>query len=393
MPAMRFHSAISGSESAYDAVEEVIADAQQATAGKVDVVFAFLTAHHHGDSEEILERLWLELDPQALVGCSAEGVIGGDLEIERQPGIAILAAALPDVRIHPFHIAGRTDWRHVLTDEDVLKERLGVGEQTRALLAFGDPFTTPLDELLTSMDEHARGVPLIGGMASSARKPGQNVLLRNDQALTEGMVGVSLSGPIGVETVVSQGCRPIGNSMVVTKSHDNVIEQVGGKPTLAALQEVVESLPPDERDLLNNGLLVGRAISEYRDRFGRGDFLVRNVIGVDQESGAVMMADYIRTGQTIQFHVRDAKTADEDLSMLLENQQAIEAAAGGLLFSCNGRGTNLFEDPCHDIGVARRLMPKTPVAGFFAAGELGPVGGKNFIHGHTASMALFRPRK
>lgn len=390
---MRFHCAISGSETAYDAVEEVIAEAQRASQGKVDAVFAFITGHHRDDADEILERLWLELDPQALVGCSAEGVIGGEQEIERAPGIAILAATLPDVRIHPFHIAGRTEWRHILSDEDQLKEKLGLGEQTRAIIGFGDPFTTPLDEFLTCLDEHAKGIPLIGGMASSARQPGQNVLLRNDQTLTEGMVGISLSGPLRVETVVSQGCRPIGSPMVVTKSHDNVIEQLGGKPTLKALQEVIESMPADERELLHNGLLVGRAISEYRETFGRGDFLVRNVIGVEQETGAVAMADYIKTGQTVQFHVRDAKTADEDLSMLLEAQKTSDPAAGALLFSCNGRGTNLFEDPCHDIGVVRRWMPKTPVAGFFAAGELGPVGGRNFIHGHTASLAIFRPAK
>jgi small ligand-binding sensory domain FIST len=179
--------------------------------------------------------------------------------------------------------------------------------------------------------------------------------------------------------------------MVVTKSHDNVIEQVGGKPTLRALQDAIESMPEEERELLHNGLLIGRAISEYRDTFGRGDYLVRNVVGVDQDTGAVSMADYIRTGQTVQFHVRDAQTADEDLERMLESQKKAEPAAGGLLFSCNGRGTKLFAEPCHDIGVARRVMPATPIAGFFAAGELGPIGQKNFIHGHTASMALFRP--
>ena len=390
---MRFYSAISGSDSAYDAVEEVIAEAEQAMNGKIDAVFAFFTAHHREDAEEILERLWLELDPQALVGCSAEGVIGGETEIEREPGIAILTAQLPDVRIHPFHIATRTDWRHVLSDEEALRDKIGIGEQTRALIAFADPFTTPLDELLPCLDEHARGIPLLGGMASSARRPGENILLRNDQTCGEGMVGLSLSGPIDVQAVVSQGCRPIGSPMVVTKSHDNVIEHIGGKPALAALQNIIESLPDSERELLENGLLVGRAISEYRERFGRGDFLVRNVIGVDQDSGAIAMADYIRIGQTIQFHVRDAQTADEDLRMMLEAQQSRGPVSGALLFSCNGRGTNLFEAPCHDIGVARNLMPQAPVAGFFAAGELGPVGGKNFVHGHTASLALFRPTK
>jgi small ligand-binding sensory domain FIST len=388
---MKFHSAISGSDAAYDAVEEVIADAQRGTQGKIDVVFAFITGQFREDADEILERLWLELDPQALVGCSAEGVIGAEQEIEREPGIAVMAATLPNVRIHPFHIAGQTPWRHVLTDEDQLREKLGIGEETRAVLAFGDPFSTPLDQLLTTMNENAKGIAMIGGMASSARRAGHNVLMRNDQTFDEGLVGVSFSGPLMIETIVSQGCRPIGLPMVVTKSHENMIEQVGGKPAMKALQDVIESMDDGDRELLHNGLLIGRAISEYRESFGRGDFLVRNVIGVDQDNGAIAMADYIRTGQTVQFHVRDAKTADEDLTLMLERQQGMEPAAGGLLFNCNGRGTNLFDEPCHDIGVARRILPTTPIAGFFAAGELGPVGGKNFIHGHTASLALFRP--
>ena len=387
---MRFHCAISDDESSVEAVEDVIRQANDAIAGKVDAVFAFFTGHHADGAEDILERLWLELDPQALIGCSAEGVIGGEREIERQPGIAVLAAELPDVRLHPFHIAGRTDWRHVLSDEDELKDRLGLGEQTRAIIALGDPFTTPLDQFLEAVNAAGGAVPLVGGMASSARQPGHNVLLRNDQTFGEGLVGLSLGGPIAVETIVSQGCRPIGRPMVITRSRENLIEQLGGKPAMQALRETVNAIPESDRGLLEHGLFVGRAISEYREQFGRGDFLVRNVIGADEESGAIALADYVKTGQTVQFHVRDAQTADEDLTEMLAAKKGGAPATGGLLFSCNGRGTNLFDHPCHDITAARRAMPQTPIAGFFAAGELGPVGGKNFVHGHTASLLLLR---
>lgn len=388
---MRFHSAISDDPSTAEAVEDVIRQTARVLSGKVDAVFAFFTAHHADAADDLLERLWLELDPQALVGCSAEGVIGGEREIERQPGIAILAAELPDVRLHPFHVAGRTDWRHVLSDEDELKDRLGIGEQTRAIIGFGDPFTTPLDQLLETINRAGPGVPVIGGMASGARQPGGNVLLRNDQTFGEGFVGLSLGGPVAVQAIVSQGCRPIGRAMVITRSHDNVIEQLGGKPAMQALRETVNEIPEPDRGLLENGLFIGRAISEYRERFDRGDFLVRNVIGADEESGAIALADYVKTGQTVQFHVRDANTAHEDLDLMLQGQKSLAPAAGGLLFSCNGRGMNLFDQPCHDLRAAREAMPRTPVAGFFAAGELGPVGGKNFVHGHTASFALLRP--
>jgi small ligand-binding sensory domain FIST len=392
---MRFHSVVSDQETSAAAVEEVIEEIGSAGGGdgppKVDVAFAFMTGHHRDDAEAVIERLWLELDPQTIVGCSAEGVIGGDKEIERQPGLAVLVAEMPLVRVHPFHIESETDWRHLLTDPQELAERVGYGPQTRAVIGFADPFTTPVGQFLKAMDEACPAAPLVGGLASSGREPGENVLFRNDQALGGGFVGLSVSGPVEVQTIVSQGCRPIGRPLVITTSHDNIIETLGGRPALNVLRETVMALTEPERQHLANGLFLGRAISEYRDTFGRGDFLVRNVIGVDDAGKSIGVADHVRTGQTVQFHVRDAATAGEDLSVLLEAQRQGPPAAGGLLFSCNGRGTRLFNVACHDIGLARQAMPQTPVAGFFAAGELGPVGGKNFIHGHTASFALFRP--
>jgi small ligand-binding sensory domain FIST len=388
---MRFHSALSEHESTAHAAEEVIASVRDQDLDP-DVLFVFFTAAHRDEAEALVEKLWLELDPQALVGCSAEGVIGADREVEDRPGVAVLAAELGGARVHPFHIA-RDEWRDLLGDHDALRERLGAGEQTRAVIAFGDPFSTPNVQLLPALDEALPGVPLVGGMASAGRTPGENVLLRNDGTYDQGMVGVCLSGPaLDVQTVVSQGCRPFGNTYVITKSHQNVIQSLGGKPALQALRDAIMDMPPTDRDLLQKGLFVGRAISEYNDKFGRGDFLVRNVMSVDNESGAVAVGDYVRVGQTVQFHVRDAATATEDLNLLLAQAKTDrpDAPAGGLLFSCNGRGTRLFPKPCHDISAAHETLPGTPLAGFFAAGELGPVGGRNFIHGHTASFALFR---
>jgi small ligand-binding sensory domain FIST len=388
---MKFLSLVSENETTSSAVDEIIGAARDSGVA-ADIAFLFFTAHHRDEAEAFVEKLWLELDPQVMVGCSAEGVIGAEREVERAPGISLLIGQMPKVRLHPFHV-GADDWRPMIVDPETLIERVGHGGETRALVGFGDPFTTPLTDFLGLLDSHLPGVPLIGGMASSARQPGENLLVRNDQVLTDGFVGLSLSGPVEIETVVSQGCRPIGTTMVVTKARENIIEQLGGRPALAALKETIESLNESDKALLSNGLLIGRAISEYRESFGRGDFLVRNLMGVDQSSGAIAVTDYVRVGQTVQFHVRDAATASEDLAELLSTQQSesARAAAGALLFSCNGRGTRMFDSPCHDVTLARAAMPQTPVAGFFAAGELGPVGGKNFVHGHTASIALIRP--
>jgi small ligand-binding sensory domain FIST len=386
---MKFAVGISDATSTDDAVAQCI-DATRAGGVEADLAFVFFTAHHADDAVNVVEKLWLELDPQVLIGCSAEGVIGGEREIEREPGLVALVGQMPGVTLHPFHI-GADDWREVIGDEDELKSRLGIGPMTRGIIGFGDPFTTPTNQLLAALDAAAAGAPLVGGMASAARQPGENLLIRNDQVLDDGFIGVSLSGGVEVQTIVSQGCRPIGRPLVITKGGDNVIQQLGGKLALVALRELIESLPPHDKELLSHGLLIGRAVSEYRETFGRGDFLVRNLVGVDQGSGAIAVTDQVRVGQTVQFHVRDAATASEDLTLMLETQN-YGAAAAGLLFSCNGRGTRMFSQCSHDIGVARHAMPQTPIAGFFAAGEFGPVGGKNFIHGHTASFALLRPQ-
>lgn len=387
---MRFVSTISDAESTSAAAASVVATANEQL-DSTDVAFVFFTTHHRDEAADILAHVQNDLGPRLLIGCSAEGVIGGEREIERSPGLALLAGSLPGVRVHPFHIP-MDHWQDLLGDDDAMRDRMGCGPQTRAIVAFGDPFTTPMNQLLPRLDRIAPGAPLVGGMASSGRQPGENTLLLDDRLCVDGLVGISLSDRLDVQTVVSQGARPIGSPMLITRAKENVIQQLGGKPPLGVLRELILSLSEHEKQLLGHGLFLGRAISEYRDSFGRGDFLIRNIIGVDEEQQWIGVGDFVKVGQTVQFHVRDADTADEDLSSLLAGAQTDRApAAGGLLFSCNGRGTRMFDTPNHDIAVARQRMPTTPIAGFFAAGEIGPVGGRNFLHGHTASFALFRP--
>jgi small ligand-binding sensory domain FIST len=232
---------------------------------------------------------------------------------------------------------------------------------------------------------------VIGGMASVIHQAGDCRLLLDAAVHDQGAVGVVLHGPVGLRSIVSQGCRPIGKPFVVTKAQDNFILELGGRPAVDQLRELWESLTPQEQRLVQQGLHVGRVINEYQSDFQRGDFLVRNVIGVDRNRGAVVITDRVRVGQTVQFHVRDAQTADEDLHALLQlDLHAHEKRpAGALLFSCNGRGSRLFEEANHDARAVRAAAGPIPLAGFFAQGELGPVGGRNFIHGFTASVALF----
>jgi small ligand-binding sensory domain FIST len=209
--------------------------------------------------------------------------------------------------------------------------------------------------------------------------------------LDQGAVCVLLRGSVQARSVVSQGCRPIGKPLVITRARDNMILELGGKSAFAQLQDLWQQLNPRDQQLVQRGLHIGRVISEYQESFRRGDFLVRNVMGIDRDSGAIAITERIRAGQTVQFHVRDAATADEDLRLLLEQDKKASAAlpAAGLLFSCNGRGTRLFDTPHHDAQAVTAGAGSVPLAGFFAAGELGPIGGQNFIHGFTASVVLF----
>ncbi len=236
-----------------------------------------------------------------------------------------------------------------------------------------------------------RPLPVVGGLASGASQPGHNVLAIDDDLSPHGAYGVTLGGAISVDCILSQGCRPIGKPVIITKLKGNIVVELGGQKPMAVLKETALQMEEGERALLNRGLLLGVVINEYKDHFGRGDFLIRNVVSLDTERGMITVADdRLRVGQTVQFHVRDAETAQEDLQLLLDAQQLKAPPFAGLLFTCNGRGTRLFPKPGHDLNTLRARLGEVPVAGFFAAGEFGPIGERSFLHGHTASVVLLR---
>jgi small ligand-binding sensory domain FIST len=236
-------------------------------------------------------------------------------------------------------------------------------------------------------------------MASGGMGPGQNLLFDGQGLRPGGALGVVIEGDVEVRTVVSQGCRPVGTPWVVTDSEANMIRKLGGRSAMDVLMATVRDLPPADRALFERAPFVGLAIDASKSRFERGDFLVRGITGVSAADGAVAIGDIPRRGQTVQFLVRDAASASEDLAQLMDSQgggalgRASAASAGALLFSCNGRGSRMFDTPDHDVTAVRSgLDAEVPVAGFFAMGEVGPVGGRNFLHGFTASVAVFRPR-
>jgi small ligand-binding sensory domain FIST len=388
---MPFASALATGASTRQAVDEVCAEVRTRLAGEADLAVLFFSSHHARAAEVLARTVGEHLSPRCLLGCVAESVIANDWEIEQSPAVSLWASrwARP-VTMEPFHLVlERTadgpslfGWPDELTATDA---------ETSAVLLLGDPFTFPIDLFLRRVNEDSPGCRVLGGMASGVNGPGQCRLLLQDTVKDQGAAGVLLKGAFGLRSIVSQGCRPIGRHLVITRAQDNLILELGGKTPLALLQELWPTLTSEEQQLFQQGLHLGRVLNEYRGEFQRGDFLVRNVLALERETGALAITDRVRAGQTVQFHVRDAETADEDLRALLRlDMSAHDRKPGGvLLFSCNGRGTRLFSEPHHDARVVRAEAGDVPLAGFFAQGELGPIGGKNFIHGFTASVALF----
>jgi len=356
----------------------------------VHLAFVFVSAAFADKLETLGAGLNRIFPDAAVLGCTAEGTIGGGREVERSPSIAVLAASLPSVGIRPFHVS-QAELEGATTTAEWVEQLGAKPDQAPIFIALADPFSFRITDFLDQVNTHYPGAPVFGGMASAARQPRENGLLLNEHVYREGLTGVALSGAIRVRAVVSQGCRPIGRPFVVTRGDQNVMRELGGKPALAALQEMSSSLPPEDLALAKQALLVGQVINEYQESFKRGDFLIHNLLGADPNSGALAIAGPVKVGRTIQFHVRDAKCADEDLRELLgaARGQGGPAPAGALLFSCNGRGTRMWPEAGHDVGVVTDVFERLPTAGCFCAGELGPIGQRNFIHGFTASIALF----
>jgi small ligand-binding sensory domain FIST len=378
----RFASAMSQHPLATQAVGETAGHVLERLEGAhPDLVVCFASAHHVGVLEDVAAALRSVLEPGVLLGATAVSIIGGAREVEEEPALSVFAACLPRTHLTPaaLRMEQTPDGPTLMGWPEGLDPRAG----TLVLLA--DPFSFPADAFLARCNDHAPGLRVIGGLASAAMRPGGNRLALGDRIVDEGAVGVFLDGGVEVRTVVSQGCRPIGRPYVVTRARHNVVEELGGRTALERLEEVAAAATEEEREMLRRGLHVGLVVDEHKSEFGRGDFLVRNLVGADRDSGALAVGDMVSVGQTIQFHVRDADAADEDLRELLSGADA-EAA---LLFTCNGRGRHLFGTPDHDAGLVERLLGPIAVAGCFCAGEIGPVGGRNFLHGFTASLALF----
>lgn len=381
---MNCASALSTARHSDEAFHEVRQRVEATMKGqRAELAVMFASSHHADRLDRFATELWESEVAEHILGCTAESVIGDDREVEAAPAVALWTVRLPGARIRPVRLSygerGFAGW-----PEDLVGARL----EGATVLMLADPFSFPADEWLRAINAMARPPRVVGGVASGAQVPGRNRLVLGTDGYSDGAVGLVLEGGAPIRTVVSQGCRPIGRPMLVTRCENNIIRELGRRPALDVLREQFAELSPEDQELAQQGLHIGRVMNEYQDSFQRGDFLVRNVLGAD-EAGGLAITDVARVGQTVQFHVRDAESADADLRVMLDSQRPDAPVSGALLFSCNGRGTRLFPQPNHDVSVLREQYGPIPVCGFFAMGEIGPVGRQNFLHGFTASIALF----
>ena len=395
---MKWSSAIS-EESTLAAAFDECARRLESELGELtpQLIVAFVSPHYAHEYETVTALAAARFGDALLVGCSGGGVIGAATEVENRPGLALTAAHLPNVRLSPFHIQ-----YGALPDGDAPPDEWGamVGMPAGSevdFLILADPFSMQGEQLLMGLDYAFPRSAKIGGLASGAHHEGGNALFLGSEAHTEGVVGIAFEGDVQIDTVVAQGCRPIGESMYVTSSRRNILLEVDGRTPFEVLKEIFMTLDDRDRELAQHSLFLGVVMDELNDAPKLGDFLIRNIVGVDAQRGALAVGEMLKEGQTVQFHLRDEETSSQDLNAMLEQYvselpEGGQPEAGALLFQCLGRGSYLYGRPDHDTNMFTDMVGAVPLTGFFCNGEIGQVGDATFLHGYTSSFGIFRPK-
>ena len=378
-------AAVSTAPDPLAAATEAGAKAGRTLGGDADLALVFASGAHLTAPEATLEGVRDAVAPATLIGCGAGGVLGGRRELESGTAVAVWVASLGDGRARSFHA------RVVGEDGQEMLEGLPELASDGALILLSDPYSFPTDSVLTGLANAAPGIPVLGGLASARTADGSGALFIDDEVREQGAVGVALEG-VELLPCVSQGAAPLGREVTITAAEGNVILELAGRPAIETIEQVIAELALHDRALVADGLLLGIVIDSGKPEYEQGDFLVRGVLGADPATGAVAVGATVEPGQVVRLHARDARSADADLRRELRlRTEAIggEAAAGALVFACNGRGQQMFGACDHDATAVEAELGGAPTAGFFAAGEIGPVGGRSFLHAFTATVAVF----
>ncbi len=396
---MRWATAVSRSTDLDEAVAGCASDiSHELGEGPVSLALVFVTSHFAGRYREVPSLVLDHLGADALMGCSAGGVIGGGEEIEGVPAVTLVAARMEDVEVRGFHVGGPGALPDLDGPPGAWEEVVGArSDEGAQFVLLADPFSSDPVTLLSGLDYAFPGASKIGGLASGATSAGSGALFLGEDFYAGGTVGIALTGDVAVDTVVAQGCKPAGGLRQITACDDNVMQELDGRPAFEVLEEIYASLDERDQKLASSALFVGVLRDEFAEEPGPGDFLIRNLIGVDPRNGSLAVGERLQEGMRVRFHLRDAETSAEDLHVVLTGYEraagTVDAVSGALLFSCLGRGEGLYGEPGFDTGVFHEHLGAVPVGGFFCNGEFGPVGGESFLHGYTSSFGLFRQRE
>ncbi len=360
-------------------------------AKSVSLGLVFMSPKFFPHAEQVLEILRLDAQIPLLVGCSGGGLVANAEELEGATGLVLALYSLPGAKLKGVRFT--QEQVEAAAGENFWPVETGVAQdKVNGWLAFLDPFHLDGEKWLSSWNRNYSTVPVYGGLASGNFPEPRAQVYLDGEVFEDGGVAIAVGGDVALDGVISQGCTPIGEAWTLTRVEQNLIRNIANRPAYAVLSETVQNLPPEEQRKVQGNLHIGLAVNEYLEDFHRGDFLVRNLLGGDPNSGVLAVGALPRMGQTIQFQRRDADAASEDLKELLAREKTRLANTkiyGGCLFCCNGRGKNLFGRPSHDSELVQAQFGPTGIAGFFCNGEIGPVGDRNFLHGFTAALALF----
>lgn len=355
-----------------------------------DLVFLFASSAYAGDYPELLREARERTCARTVVGCSGVGVAGNGKELECRPAVSLLALWLPGATVHPVRI--HQEHLSLLADPDLWATLSGVEpDDVASWIVLGDPFRHDTQTLLDGLSNLYPGVPVVGGLTSSPRDERQGWVFLDDRVYDEGGIALAIGGPYRILPICSHGCDPIGQTWTVTGVDKNTLLTISNRPALAVMEEALSTVPAARREHCAENLVIGFAADEYRDEFHRGDYLVRGIIGVDEERGAIVVGGKPRCGQTVQFHVRDAEVADIDLEQALTDARALigrQKPIAAWLFACTARGTALFGQPHHDAHALQQAFPGLPTAGTIVSTEIAPAGRRIGLQGFTATIGL-----
>ncbi|MBW4616847.1 MAG: FIST C-terminal domain-containing protein [Desmonostoc vinosum HA7617-LM4] len=396
---MQWANALSTRHSLEAAVADVVQRAVSSLTAPANLGLVFISSAFTSEYSRLLPLLAEQLSVPILIGCSGVGVIGTTIdgqtqELEAEPAISLTLAHLPEVDIQVFHVVAE-ELPDLDSSPDAWLDLIGVPQSpTPQFILLSSSFSSGINDLLQGLDFAYPGSVILGGQASGGAMGGRIALFCNDRLYREGTVGIALSGNIVLETIVAQGCRPIGEPLQVTKADRNIILELDEQVPLIVLRDLISTLSEKERMLAQHSLFIGVAMNEFKQTLQQGDFLIRGILGVDPTAGAIAIGDRVRPGQRLQFHLRDAQASAEDLELLLQSYQdqrySQPSAAAALMFTCLGRGEGLYNKPNFDSELFKRYLNDIPVGGFFCGGEIGPVSGRTFLHGYTSVFGICR---